>query len=158
MSAQESVIEGLREERKLWGKELAYQGICVYMYVCMYVCLHVIIHVCSNLSHTHTRTHTHTGASLAQDRGRMEAQVEALTQDLKALREQSQNDRDTLRIKEKLLEDQADTIRHLKQTVAARDHEIQSHDLDWQNEQQSLQLQLEQEESTNQDLQVVLDT
>lgn len=49
-SAQESVIEGLREERKLWGKELAHQG-----------------------------------AALAQDRGRMEAQLDTRTKECKAL-------------------------------------------------------------------------
>ena len=49
-SAQESVIEGLREERKLWGKELAHQG-----------------------------------AALAQDRGRMEAQLDTLTKECRAL-------------------------------------------------------------------------
>ena len=48
--AQESVIEGLREERKLWGKELAHQG-----------------------------------ATLAQDRGRIEAQLDTLTKECKAL-------------------------------------------------------------------------
>ena len=49
-TAQESVIEGLREERKLWGKELAHQG-----------------------------------AALAQNRGRMEAQLDTLTKECKAL-------------------------------------------------------------------------
>ena len=44
------MIEGLREERKLWGKELAHQG-----------------------------------AALAQDRGRMEAQLDTLTKECKAL-------------------------------------------------------------------------
>ena len=50
-SAQESVIGGLKEERQLWGKELAQQG-----------------------------------AALAQDRGRMEAQIDSLTKDCKSLR------------------------------------------------------------------------
>jgi hypothetical protein len=49
-SAQESVVQGLREERKLWGKELAHQG-----------------------------------AALAQDRGRLEAQLDTLTKECKAL-------------------------------------------------------------------------
>jgi hypothetical protein len=44
------VIDGLREERKLWGKELAHQG-----------------------------------ASLAQDRGRLEAQLDTFTKECKAL-------------------------------------------------------------------------
>ena len=52
MTAQESVIAGLREERKLWGQELALQG-----------------------------------ATLAQDRGRMEGQIETLTRETKELRD-----------------------------------------------------------------------
>lgn len=68
----------------------------------------------SNYTHTHIRTppipHTCTpsprtlpGATLAQDRGRMEAQVEALLQEVKGLRQQTEKDRDNLRIKEKVI-------------------------------------------------------
>ncbi len=60
------MIEGLREERQLWGRELAHQG-----------------------------------ATLAQDRGRMEAQIESLSLDVKTTREQLQREREALRIKEK---------------------------------------------------------
>ncbi len=66
VQAQESVIEGLREERQLWGRELAHQG-----------------------------------ATLAQDRGRMEAQLEGLSLEVKTTREQLQREREALRIKEK---------------------------------------------------------
>ena len=66
VQAQESVIEGLREERQLWGRELAHQG-----------------------------------ATLAQDRGRLEAQVDALSEEVKSTREQLQREREALRIKEK---------------------------------------------------------
>lgn len=66
VQAQESLIEGLREERQLWGKELAHQG-----------------------------------ATLAQDRGRLEAQVDALAEDAKSTREQLQREREAVRIKEK---------------------------------------------------------
>ena len=111
--------EGLREERKLWGKELAYQG-----------------------------------ASLAQERGRMEAQVEALSQEVKDLREQTQRERDTIRIKEKLMEDQNKSIQELRQAAAAKEYELQSTQLEWQQQQQLLQVQLEQEEAANLDLQV----
>lgn len=52
LSAQESVISGLREERKLWGQELALQG-----------------------------------ATLAQDRGKMEGQIESLNRENKELRD-----------------------------------------------------------------------
>ena len=55
LSAQQSVAEGLREERQLWGQELAQQG-----------------------------------AELAQDRGRMEAQIESLTSETASLREELQ--------------------------------------------------------------------
>lgn len=109
----------MREERKLWGKELAYQG-----------------------------------ASLAQERGRMEAQVEALSQEVKDLREQTQRERDTLRIKEKLMEDQNKSIQELRQAAAAKEYELQSARLEWQQQQQLLQVQLEQEEAANLELQV----
>ena len=55
LAAQQSVAEGLREERQLWGQELAQQG-----------------------------------AELAQDRGRMEAQIESLTSETASLREELQ--------------------------------------------------------------------
>lgn len=121
VSAQESVVEGLREERKLWGKELAHQG-----------------------------------ATLAQDRGRMEAQVDALSQEVKSLQEHLQNERDSTRIKSKQIEDQLQTIHQLKQSVSSSEHELQSRELDWQKEQQALQLQLEQSEAANQEIQVCL--
>lgn len=49
------MLEGLRGERQLWGKELAQQG-----------------------------------AELAQDRGRLEAQIEALSYETTSLREELQ--------------------------------------------------------------------
>lgn len=49
------MIGGLREERRLWGQELALQG-----------------------------------ASLAQDRGRLEAKIESLSLEVESLREQLQ--------------------------------------------------------------------
>ena len=66
VQAQESVIDGLREERQLWGRELAHQG-----------------------------------ATLAQDRGRMEAQLQGLSEEVKSTREQLQREREAVRIKEK---------------------------------------------------------
>ena len=53
MHAQESVIEGLKAERALWGEELAQQG-----------------------------------ATLSQDRGRMQAKIEALTSEVNTLKKQ----------------------------------------------------------------------
>ena len=90
MTAQESVIAGLREERQLWGKELAHQGIAA---------AHIHTHTPFHPSHLHTLP----GATLAQDRGRMEAQVEALLQEVKGLHQQTERDRDNLRIKEKVI-------------------------------------------------------
>ena len=52
LSAQESLVNGLREERKLWSQELANQG-----------------------------------ASLAQDRGRLESQIESLMREVSELQD-----------------------------------------------------------------------
>ena len=59
-----------------------------------------------------------------------------------------------MRIKEKQVEDQLETIHRLKQEMAAREHKLQSSKLEWEREQQSLQLLLEQEEASNNELQV----
>lgn len=80
--------------------------------------------------------------------------MEALSQEVKDLREQTQRERDTLRIKEKLMEDQNKSIQELRQAVAAKEYELQSAQLEWQQQQQLLQVQLEQEEAANLDLQV----
>ena len=109
----------MREERKLWGRELAQQG-----------------------------------AALAQDRGRMEAQVEALTQEVRGLQDRLQQERETVRIKGKVVEDQERSIQELRQGVATREYELQSARLEWQQQQKMLQLQVEQEEAASQDLQV----
>ena len=80
VQAQESIIEGLKSERKLWGEELAHQG-----------------------------------ASLAQDRGRLDARIETLTSDNNSLRKQLDTEADSVRIKAKMVEDQTETIRKLKE-------------------------------------------
>ncbi len=43
----------------------------------------------------------HQGATLAQDRGRMEAQLQGLSEEVKSTREQLQREREAVRIKEK---------------------------------------------------------
>ncbi|XP_065827722.1 leucine-rich repeat and coiled-coil domain-containing protein 1-like isoform X2 [Oscarella lobularis] len=91
IAAQESVIEGLRQERKLWGHELAQQG-----------------------------------ANLAQDRGRMESEITSLQAEVTHLKRQTERDADTILIKSKMLEDQTNTIRQLKQTVAQHAEELSS--------------------------------
>lgn len=80
--AQESVIQGLRSERKLWGQELAEQG-----------------------------------ASLSQERGRLDARLEAQQKEIIFLQKQLDESHDSLRIKSKLVEDQTDSIKSLKEEI-----------------------------------------
>ncbi|KAJ8272776.1 hypothetical protein GJAV_G00093310 [Gymnothorax javanicus] len=89
LTAQESVIQGLRSERRIWGQELAQQG-----------------------------------ASLAQDRGRLEAKIEVLETELETQKKQNERDNDALKIKTKIVDDQTDTIRKLKQGLLDRDDQI----------------------------------
>lgn len=123
LSAQESVVDGLRGERQLWGRELAQQG-----------------------------------AELAQDRGRMEAQIEALSNETTSLRDDLQHARDSVRIKEKVISDQQATISQLRETLAVREREMEEMRLDWEQEQQSLQLQIEQEGESSTHMQNELST
>ncbi|KAG6932651.1 leucine rich repeat and coiled-coil centrosomal protein 1 [Chelydra serpentina] len=89
LTAQESVIDGLKVERKIWGQELAQQG-----------------------------------ASLAQDRGKLEAKIEVLTNESEILKKQNERDNDALRIKTKIVEDQTETIRKLKEGLQERDEQM----------------------------------
>ncbi|XP_061111868.1 leucine-rich repeat and coiled-coil domain-containing protein 1 [Conger conger] len=89
LTAQESVLQGLRSERRIWGQELAQQG-----------------------------------ASLAQDRGRLEAKIEVLATELETQKKQNERDNDALKIKAKILDDQTETIRKLKQGLLDRDEQI----------------------------------
>lgn len=54
------------------------------------------------------------GASLAQDRGKLEAKIEVLTSEIKAQQKENERNQDTLKIKSKIVEDQTETIRKLK--------------------------------------------
>lgn len=114
------MIEGLREERQLWGKELAHQG-----------------------------------ASLAQERGRLESQLESLTQEITSLRQQLEKGRDAVRVKEKQVEDQVQSIQQLKRALAEKEAEIQSGRQ--QREVEELRLRLEHEAASNVDMQVSRD-
>ena len=58
------------------------------------------------------------GASLAQDRGRLEAKIEALTTELETQKKQNEKDNDALRIKAKIVDDQTETIRKLKEVIS----------------------------------------
>ncbi|KAI3374789.1 hypothetical protein L3Q82_021344 [Scortum barcoo] len=89
LTAQESVIDGLRAERRIWGQELAQQG-----------------------------------ASLAQDRGRLEARIEVLSTELETQRKQNERDSDALKIKAKIIDDQTETIRKLKEVLQERDDQV----------------------------------
>nr|XP_048276029.1 leucine-rich repeat and coiled-coil domain-containing protein 1 isoform X4 [Myodes glareolus] len=82
LAAKESLIYGLRTERKVWGHELAHQG-----------------------------------SSLAQSRGKLEAQIESLCRENESLRKSHESDCDALRIKCKIIEDQTETIRKLKDVL-----------------------------------------
>nr|XP_057925122.1 leucine-rich repeat and coiled-coil domain-containing protein 1 [Doryrhamphus excisus] len=117
LTAQESVMEGLRAERKLWGQELAQQG-----------------------------------ASLAQDRGRLEARVEALGAELEAQKKQTERDSDALRIKGKIMEDQTETIRKLKETLQEREELIRNLREEEAQAKKTLQLQLQEEASRFSDM------
>ncbi|XP_022092046.1 leucine-rich repeat and coiled-coil domain-containing protein 1-like [Acanthaster planci] len=114
--AQESVIEGLRVERKLWGQELAQQG-----------------------------------SSLAQDRGRLEARIEALSAEVDSLKKHSERDNDALKIKTKMLDDQTDTIRKLKEGLVERDDEIKKAREELLHHQRHLEEQLAGEQAINQE-------
>ncbi|KAG8441879.1 hypothetical protein GDO86_010891 [Hymenochirus boettgeri] len=89
LTAQESLIDGLKAERKIWGQELTQQGV-----------------------------------SLAQDRGRLEAKIEVLSNELESLKKQNERDNDALRIKTKVVEDQTESIRKLKEGLLERDEQI----------------------------------
>ncbi|XP_051028727.1 leucine-rich repeat and coiled-coil domain-containing protein 1 isoform X2 [Acomys russatus] len=89
LAAKESLIYGLRTERKVWGHELAYQG-----------------------------------SSLAQSRGKLEAQIESLCRENESLRKTHESDCDALRIKSKIIDDQTETIRKLKDCLQEKDEQI----------------------------------
>lgn len=54
---------------------------------------------------------------MAQDRGRLEARIEVLTAELETQRKQNNRDHDALRIKTKIMDDQTETIRKLKEVL-----------------------------------------
>ncbi|XP_075682178.1 leucine-rich repeat and coiled-coil domain-containing protein 1 isoform X2 [Rhinoderma darwinii] len=89
LTAQESLIDGLKAERKIWGQELTQQGV-----------------------------------ALAQDRGRLEAKIEVLSTEMETLKKQNERDNDALRIKSKMVDDQTETIRKLKEGLQERDERI----------------------------------
>jgi len=108
VSAMQSLVEGLKEEKKLWGVELAHQS-----------------------------------SSLAKDRGRLEMKIESLKAENNSLRKGNEKDLDLLRIKTKVVEDQTETIRKMKEALGSKDMEIKGK-LDSQlNQEKLLQDQIE---------------
>ncbi|XP_014785283.1 leucine-rich repeat and coiled-coil domain-containing protein 1 [Octopus bimaculoides] len=89
IEAQESLIVGLRAERKVWENELAQQG-----------------------------------TSLAQDRGRLEVKLESLEVEIECLKKQLKSEVDTVKIKMKIIDDQAESIRSLKAELHQKDELI----------------------------------
>lgn len=57
------------------------------------------------------------GVSLAQDRGRLEARIEVLGAELESRKKQSDRDGDALKIKAKIVDDQTESIRKLKEVA-----------------------------------------
>lgn len=57
------------------------------------------------------------GVSLAQDRGRLEARIEVLGAELENQKKQNERDNDALKIKAKIIDDQTETIRKLKEVL-----------------------------------------
>lgn len=53
--------------------------------------------------------------SLAQDRGRLEARIEVLSTELEEQKKQNERNTDALKIKSKIVDDQTETIRKLKE-------------------------------------------
>ncbi|NWS30257.1 LRCC1 protein, partial [Polioptila caerulea] len=109
LTAQESVIDGLKMERKIWGQELAEQG-----------------------------------AHLAQDRGKLEAKIEFLTNEVDMLKKQKEQDSDTIKIKNKIVDDQTETIRRLKEGLQEKDKQIKKHHEENREAQKLLRVQLDE--------------
>jgi len=97
------------------------------------------------------------GASLAQDRGRMEARIEALTAEVSELKKECQSANETISIKSKVIEDQTDSIRKLKQKLAVQDSDLRQKKEDSMARERNLEQQLAAETANNQELQEQVD-
>uniref|UniRef100_A0A672TZ66 Leucine-rich repeat and coiled-coil domain-containing protein 1 n=1 Tax=Strigops habroptila TaxID=2489341 RepID=A0A672TZ66_STRHB len=117
LTAQESVIDGLKMERKIWGQELAQQG-----------------------------------AHLAQDRGKLEAKIEVLTNEIEILKKQKEQDSDTIRIKNKIVDDQTETIRRLKEGLQEKDKQIRKQHEENLKAQKCFQVQLDEKAAESEEL------
>ncbi|VDI26880.1 leucine-rich repeat and coiled-coil domain-containing protein 1 [Mytilus galloprovincialis] len=97
-------------------------------------------------------------ASLAQDRGRLEAKIESFNSEIVILKKSLNKETDALKIKSKMLEDQTETIRKLKEGLVERDEEIKKAREEALKTQRSLEEQLNEERAGSQDVQERLDT
>ncbi|NXV82379.1 LRCC1 protein, partial [Atlantisia rogersi] len=109
LTAQESVIDGLKMERKIWGQELAEQG-----------------------------------AHLAQDRGKLEAKIDVLINEIEILKKQKEQDSDTIKIKNKIMDDQTETIKRLKEGLQEKNKQIRKQHEENLESQKLLQVQLDE--------------
>lgn len=106
------------------------------------------------------------GTAVAQDRGRLEAKVETLQSELVSVRKELDHNADALRIKTKVIDDQTETVRKLKEAVVERDGQLKEtrsellrlqHELEDQiavevTENQSLSDRLRQEQTRKEEL------
>lgn len=98
------------------------------------------------------------GASLAQDRGRMESRIEALAAEVSELQKECQSANETIRIKSKVIEDQTDSIRKLKQKLTDQDCDLRQRKEDTLARERNLEKQLTEETVANQELQEQVDS
>ncbi|KAA3679086.1 leucine-rich repeat and coiled-coil domain-containing protein 1, partial [Paragonimus westermani] len=109
LAAQESLVAGLRAERRNWSEELAKQS--------------------------------KYSSALAQDRGRLEAKIEAQSMEIASVKKALEEETDNVKIKTKIIDDQADSIRNLKQGLIANQAEMKK----VQNEATAIQCHLEEQ-------------
>ncbi|XP_066929451.1 leucine-rich repeat and coiled-coil domain-containing protein 1-like [Clytia hemisphaerica] len=88
IKGQDSIIQGLRSERRLWGQELAQQG-----------------------------------ANLAQERGRLDLQIESQQKEIVSFKNKIHDQEDTINIKNKLIEDQTNSIKKMKDDLRVASEE-----------------------------------
>ncbi|XP_063247890.1 leucine-rich repeat and coiled-coil domain-containing protein 1 isoform X2 [Prinia subflava] len=184
LTAQESVIDGLKMERKIWGQELAEQekfskGIkqrpsvlhfllsVTYLQIKSLQCFQWAkqsilwfvkflpsfppaqspdiphLEIVYKMSCCNVNILFCPGAHLAQDRGKLEAKIEVLTSEIDMLKKQKEQDSDTIKIKNKIVDDQTETIRRLKEGLQEKDKQIKKHHEENREAQKLLRVQLD---------------
>ncbi|NWW92320.1 LRCC1 protein, partial [Rhynochetos jubatus] len=97
------------------------------------------------------------GAHLAQDRGKLEAKIEVLTNEIEVLKKQKEQDSDTVRIKNKIVDDQTETIRRLKEGLQEKDKQIRKQHVEKQEAQKLFQVQLDEKAAELEELMAKLE-